>query len=72
MSNISETKARYVKPVIINSLNDVDKIEKRVNGVVEDVRQKGGKIVSLLPISFGLSPMTLIYNIIYESENPIK
>lgn len=77
MSNTSETseavvKTRYVKLVIINSLNDIDKIESRVNDTIEDIKRHGGKIVSLLPIGFGLSPMNLIYNIIYESEKPIR
>lgn len=77
MANVKDTnemavKTRYVKLVVINSLNDIDKIESRVNNVVEDIKQQGGKIVSLLPIGFGLSPMNLIYNIIYESEKPIR
>lgn len=77
MTNVKDTnetavRARYVKLVVINSLNDIDKIESRVNNVVEDIKQQGGKIVSLLPIGFGLSPMNLIYNIIYESEKPIR
>lgn len=77
MANTSEAresvvKARYVKLVVINSINDIDKIESRVNGAVETLKLQGGKIVSILPIGFGLSPMNLLYNIIYESEKPIE
>lgn len=74
MTNTSETstvKARYIKPVIFNSLNDIDKIEARVNKAVDALTQAGGKIVSFVPVGYGLSPMTLIYNIVYESEKPI-
>lgn len=69
---MDNTKARYIKTVIFDSLNDVDKIESRVNGAIGNITKKGGKIVSLLPIEWGISPMNLIYNIIYESEKPIE
>lgn len=69
---MDNTHTRYVKPVIFNSMNDIDKIEGRVNFAADAITKAGGKIVSYVPLSFGLSPMTLIYNIIYESDKPIE
>ena len=68
---MENTRTRFIKTVIFNSLNDIDKIDTRVNGVIKKIVKKGGKIVSLIPIGWGISPMNLIYNIIYESEEPI-
>lgn len=66
-----EVKSRYIKPVIFNSVNDVDKIEERVNGTVDDIKTAGGKIISINSQLFGISPMNLIYNIIYEREQAL-
>lgn len=66
-----DEKARYVKPVIFNSVNDVDKIEPRVNETVDIIKAAGGKIVSINSQLFGISPMNLIYNIIYEREQAL-
>lgn len=64
-------KARYIKTVVFNSLNDVDKIEATVNGTIDRIKALDGKIISIVPQSFGISPMHLIYNLIYESDHDL-
>lgn len=68
---VKEVKSRYIKPVVFNSVNDVDKIEERVNGTVDIIKTAGGKIISINSQLFGISPMNLIYNIIYEREQAL-
>lgn len=70
-SAAKEIKSRYIKPVIFNSVNDVDKIEERVNVTVDEIKTAGGKIISINSQLFGISPMNLIYNIIYEREQAL-
>jgi hypothetical protein len=65
-------RTRFIKTVIFNSVNDVDKIEGRVNNTVELIRMAGGNIVSIVPNSYGFSPANLIYNIIYESDKVLE
>lgn len=62
-------KSRYIKLVIINSVNDLDSAENTVNAMVEKLRKAGGAIVSIVPHNFGVNPINLIYNIIYESDH---
>lgn len=64
-------KARYVKLVICNSINDVDKVEKKVNATIDKLREAGGSIVSIVPHNYGISPMHMIYNIIYENDHEL-
>ena len=64
-------KTRYLKTVTFNSVNDVEKIEKTVNITADKLIQAGAKIVSIIPTQFGLSPMNLIYNIIYEHDHAL-
>lgn len=78
MENTSESKtrtkarkARYIKAVIFNSVNDVDKVEKEVNTTIDKLRAAGGSIVSIVPHNYGISPMHMIYNIIYESDHEL-
>lgn len=63
---MAERKGRYIKTVIFNSLNDVKKIETVVNKNIEAIKTGDGTVISIVPHAFGLSPMNLIYNIIYE------
>lgn len=65
-------KARYIKPVIFNSVNDIDNIEDVVNAEINKLRASGGSIVSIVPHNYGISPMHLIYDIIYESDHELK
>lgn len=64
-------KCRYIKTVIFNSTNDLPCIETRVNETIDNIKDNGGNIVSIIPYAFGLSPMNLIYNVIYERHAPL-
>lgn len=72
MNTADKAKSRYIKPVIFNSVNDISKIENRVNKTVDEIKAAGGKIVSIVPYTYGISPMNLIYNIIYECEQALS
>ena len=61
-------KSRYIKTIIFTSLNDIKKIERGINDVSHKINSLGGKVISIVPHSWGISPMNLIYDIIYESE----
>lgn len=67
----SNSKTRYIKTLTFDSINDVKNIEPTVNSMIDQLKEAGGKIVSIIPHKFGLSPMYLIYDIIYESESQI-
>jgi hypothetical protein len=58
-------KVRKVKTVSF-TFGEVSNIEERVNRAVEELAAENKKVVSITTNSFGLSPMTLIYTIIYE------
>lgn len=70
MSNSNE-KSRYIKVVSIDSVNDICKIESLVNKNVNRIRDKGGKVVNISTQMYGISPMNLIYTIVYERESEI-
>lgn len=61
-------KTRYLKTVIFSSVNEVNTVESRVNAAINQLNKDGGKVVSITSNVYGLSPMSLIYNIIYENE----
>jgi len=61
-------KTRYIKAIVFSSVNDIPKIEETVNSVINELTRQGNKIVSISSNVYGLSPMSLIYNIIYEGE----
>ena len=61
-------KTRYIKTVVFNSINDVGTIDETVNKAVNEVTKNGNKVVSIIANVYGLSPMCLIYSIIYEGE----
>lgn len=63
-------KARYVKPVMF-TVSTADNIERDLNQMIDKLTEAGGKIIAITPHTFGLSPMTLIYNIIYESDHAL-
>lgn len=65
-------KARYIKTIIFSSVNDIKNIEKTVNETVDKLKENGGKVVSIIPHSWGISPMNLLYDIVYESYEPIN
>lgn len=65
-------KARYIKTIIFSSVNDIKSIEKTVNETVDKLKENGGKVVSIIPHSWGISPMNLLYDIVYESYEPIN
>ena len=67
-----ERKGRYIKTVVFNSLNDVKKIETVVNKNIEAIKIGEGQVISIVPHAFGLSPMNLIYNIIYERTSAFE
>ena len=61
-------RTRYIKTVIFSSVNDVGTIEEAVNKAINKLVSEGNKIVSVTTNVYGLSPMSLIYNIIYEGD----
>lgn len=65
-------KSRYLKTVIFDTTNDIKKIESRVNRTVDVLKENHAKIVSITTNIYGISPMNLIYNIIYEADHEIK
>lgn len=67
----SKEKARYIKTVIFNSVNEISNVENSVNSTVDKIRKCGGKIVSIVPHNWGISPMNMIYDIIYEYDHAL-
>lgn len=65
---ISE-ETRYVKIVTFDSVNDIPKMEQTVNKVIEKIKQAGGKIISIVPHTFGFSPVYKLYDIIYQADH---
>jgi len=61
-------KGRYIKTVIFSSINDLNSIEATVNKEVDRIRNCGGKVISIFSNNWGISPMNLIYTIVYEHE----
>lgn len=64
-------KARYIKSIVFTSVNDIENIEEIVNGIINRIREAGGSIVSIVPHNYGISPMNMIYDVIYESEREL-
>lgn len=62
---------RWLKTISF-TLDKVDDIEEKVNEEIEKINKSGGKIVTILPPhNAGVSPIKIIYDIVYESEKPI-
>lgn len=40
--------------------------------MVAKITEYGGKVVTIINHTFGLSPMYLIYTIVYEADAPMK
>lgn len=63
---------RFIKQVIFNSVNDITKMEKIVNEEILKLSKAGGKIISIIPHDYGVSPICKIYTIVYQAEEPIQ
>lgn len=62
---------RFIKQVIFNSVNDITKMEKSVNEEILKLSKAGGKIISIIPHEYGISPVYKIYMIVYQAKEPI-
>lgn len=65
-------RSRYLKVVVFNSTNDIGRIESTVNHMVDSLKDAHAKIVSITTNIYGISPMNLLYNIIYEADHAIS
>ena len=66
--NIQE-ETRYVKIVIFDSVNAIPRMEETVNREIEKIKRLGGKIISIVPHTFGISPAYKLYDIIYQADH---
>lgn len=71
-------ESRYLCQLIFNSVNAIQieedgktSVEKTVNAKLEEIAKKGGKVISITSHTYGISPMNLIYDIIYQAENSL-
>ena len=65
-------RSRYLKVEVFNSTNDISRIESTVNHTVDSLKDAHAKIVSITTNIYGISPMNLLYNIIYEADHAIS
>ncbi len=56
---------RKVKVIKI-TVSEIGEAEKKVNDEIERLAGEGKKTVSIVTDTFGVSPMYLIYTVIYE------
>lgn len=56
---------RKVKVIKI-TVSEIGEAEKKVNDEIEKLDKEGKKTVSIVTDTFGVSPMYLIYTVIYE------
>ena len=56
---------RKVKIIRI-TVSEIGEAEKKVNDEIEKLDKEGKKTVSIVTDTFGVSPMYLIYTVIYE------
>ena len=63
------SKNRFIETIVFNSSSDIKHIELLVNAVAADIEKQGGKVVCYLQQSYGISPMNLVYNIVYETNS---
>ena len=63
--------SRFVKVIDFTYTKSAEEIENAVNDEVDKIVKNGGKVVTIFSKTFGLSPMKLIYTIVYESEKRI-
>lgn len=56
---------RKVKIIKI-TVSEIGEAEKKVNDEIEKLDKEGKKTVSIVTDTFGVSPMYLIYTVIYE------
>ena len=64
-------RTRYVK-VMKFTVSDLRNMEQAVNNMVAKITEYGRKVVTIINHTFGLSPMYLIYTIVYEADAPMK
>ena len=70
---------RFLKSVLM-TINEVQPkdcggegiSEKRVNDEIDRLCEKGAKIITILPHNIGLSPVIIMYDIIYEAQQCIE
>ena len=65
-----EKSTRFLKAVRV-TVSDVDNIENMVNKTIACICNCGGKVIAITSQTFGLSPMYLLYNIVYENDREI-
>lgn len=46
--------------------------EQKVNEVIDNIYDKGGRVISIVPHNIGLNPVLVMYDIIYEAFEPIE
>lgn len=59
---------RKIKVIKI-TVSEIGEAEKKVNDEIEKLAGEGKRVVSIVTDTFGVSPMYLIYTVIYE-ESP--
>lgn len=64
-------RVRKIKTISF-TFGEIADIEGRVNAAVDELAKESKRVVSISSNNFGLSPMTLIYTIIYEETVPDK
>lgn len=62
-------ETRYVKIITFDSVNAIPIMEETVNRVIESIKRNGGKIISIVPHTFGFSPVYKLYDIIYQADH---
>ncbi len=62
---------RFIKTVNLY-YSDMENADAFVNDIIKQIRDKGGKIVNINNITFGISPALMVYTIVYEAENEIE
>lgn len=70
---------RFLKSVLM-TINEVQPkesggegiSEQRVNDEIDKLCEKGAKIITILPHNIGISPVIVMYDIIYEAEKCIE
>lgn len=78
VGNDDKTKyTRYIKTVL-STVNEITKdesddspLEEKVNSTVDEIHSKGGKVIAFVPHNFGINPILIMYDIVYEAESPI-
>lgn len=66
----NKIKSRYTK-ILWFTYDQRDRIEPTLNEASARLAACGAKVVTIQNVSFGLSPMCLIYTIVYERDGAV-